>query len=180
VTEHAIPLELLTGKNSFDPVESETLPRTDPVRGVFITSRGTEIELADNPISALIVQRLQSGGKPKIPMIEVTLLGKHKQLEPFPDHEGYKARLKEWEEDSQMALMQYLFTVGTKGTPPPEFVEEQHPYFPNATDNDMKYLWVASRLPDEDMGLFTEAVMGRSLPTAKGLDESADTFRSES
>lgn len=186
MTEYTINLdELKNGavetspeKAFYPEPESETaLPRVDAARGVFITSRGEEIELSDRPISSLIVQRLQSEGKPKIPMVEVTLLGKHKQLEPHPGHEGYVARLKEWEEESQLAVLRYLFVVGTKGQPPAEFVEEQRGYFPSATDSEMKYLWIASRLPDDDMGAFTEAVMGRSLPTTKGMQESADSFR---
>lgn len=150
--------------------QSNELPRVDAARGAFITSRNEEILLADKPISALVIQMLQSQGKPKIPMIEVTILGR-KQSEPHAGHEGYQARLKEWEEESQVAVMHYLFTVGVKGTPPPEFVEEQLQYFPNATAQELKYLWVASRLPDEDMGAFTEAVMGRSLPTQKAVEQ---------
>jgi hypothetical protein len=146
---------------------------------VFIASNGNEIELSDHPISALIVQRLQQEGKPRIPMIEITLLGKHKQIEPHAGHEGYRARLAEWEEEAQMRLVRYLFVIGTKGTPPQEFIDEQAQFFPNAPDSEMKYLWVASRLPDADIGDFREAVMGRTLPAAKGLNESAETFRSE-
>lgn len=156
--------------------EHPLVAHVDPVRGVFITSRGEEIALSDKPVSALIVERLQNEGKPRIPDIEVTILGR-KAKEPHPGHAGYIARLAEWESESQLAVLRYLFVIGTKGTPPPEFIEDQRPFFPNATDLEMKYLWVAARLPDEDMGLFTEAVMGRSLVTAKGLEESADSFR---
>lgn len=186
MVEITIPLEELNGtgeaEKDFAPImptviEEDTLPRIDVIRGVFITSRGEEIELSDKPISSLIVERLQNEGKPKIPMVEVTLLGKHKQMEPHVGHEGYQARLVEWQSESQMAVLRYLFILGTKGTPPPEFVEEQRTFFPGATDLEMKYLWVASRLPDEDMELFTEAVMGRSLPTAQGLQEAANSFR---
>lgn len=177
MTEFSMPLEQLeayvNGHND-EPAH----PRVDVQRGVFITSRGTEIELSSQPVSALIVERLQAEGKPKIPMIEVTLLGKHKQLEPFPQHEGYQTLLKEWEAEGQLKLMRYLFIVGTKGAPPQTFVDEQASFFPNATEQDMKYLWVASRLPDEDMGDFVEAVMGRTLPTAKGMEQAADSFRS--
>ena len=186
MTEYAIPLDALLNENSpngrIPSTEMETdlpLPRVDAKRGVFITSRGDEIELSDKPVSALIVDRLQQEGKPKIPMVEVTLLGKHKQLEPHVGHEGYQARLAEWQAESQMAVLRYLFTVGTKGTPPQEFIEEQAPYFPYATAAEWKYLWICARLPDDDMADFTEAVMGRALPTAKGMEESADSFRSQ-
>ncbi len=184
MTEFSIPLDEIIANadvNGSTPDASAlppTLPRIDPVRGVFIASNGNEIELSDHPISALIVQRLQQEGKPKIPMIEITLLGKHKQIEPHAGHEGYRARLTEWEEEAQMRLVRYLFVIGTKGTPPQEFIDEQAQFFPNAPDSERKDLWVASRLPDADIGDFTEAVMGRTLPTAKGLDESADSFRS--
>lgn len=157
--------------------DAETLPRVDASRGVFITSRSEEIELSDKPISSLIVERLQQEGKPKIPMIEVTLLGKHKQMEPHAGHPGYMAQLKEWEVQSQLAVFRYMFIVGTKGQPPQEFIEEQAAFFPTITAGEMKYLWIASRLPDADVGLFVEAVMGRTLPTAKGMQESADSFR---
>lgn len=170
--EYAIPLDDLM------EIEPEKLPRVDPARGVFITSRGEEIELSDKPVSALIVERLQQEGRPKIPMIEVTILGR-KQAEPHVGHEGYQARLAEWQADSQMAVMRYMFSVGTKGTPPPEFVEEQSVYFPNATAAEMKYLWVASRLPDEDMADFTEALLGRAIPTPKAVEQVANFTASE-
>ncbi len=184
MVEYAIPIDdfvNLNGTKSIDFAKmdvSEPLPRVDSSRGVFITSRGEEIELSPNPVSALIVERLQAEGKPKIPMVEVLLLGKHKQLEPHVGHEGYQARLKEWEEEAQLKLIRYLFVIGTKGQPPQSFIDEQSPFFPNASDVEMKYLWIASRLPDDDMAAFTEAVMGRTLPTSKGLDESAESFRS--
>jgi len=177
MTEYASPLDELVNGQGIDLLpETQKLPRVDAARGVFITSRGEEIELSDKPVSALIVERLQQEGRPKIPMIEVTILGR-KQSEPHVGHEGYQARLAEWQADSQMAVMRYLFVIGTKGQPPQAFADEQSAFFPNATAMEMKYIWVASRLPDEDMAAFTEVVMGRSLPTAKGLEESADSFR---
>ena len=151
--------------------ETETLPRLDARRGVFITSWNEEIELSDRPVNGLVVQRLQQEGKPKIPMVEVLLMGKHKQLEPHVGHEGYQARLLEWQEESNAAIMRYLFVVGVKGSPPPEFIAEQADFFPDATAQDMKYLWVASRIPNGDMGAFTEAVMGRGSPTLKAVEQ---------
>jgi hypothetical protein len=184
MTEITIPLEELQNgaaepETSILPAESETLPRVDVARGMFITSRGEEIELSNKPISQLMLERLQSQGKPRIPMVEVTLMGKQKQLEPHPGHEGYLARLEEWKTESQLATFRYIFTLGTKGSPPDEFVEDQRTFFPTATDMEMKYLWIASRLPDEDIPLFTEAVLGQTIATAAGLQESADSFRSK-
>lgn len=160
--------------SSFAAEADLKLPRVDPARGVFITSRNEEIQLSDKPVSSLIVERLQQEGKPKIPMIEVTLMGKHKQMEPHVGHAGYQALLAEWQADAQMRVLRYLFVLGTKGQPPQSFIDEQSTFFPNASEQDYKYLWIASRLPDDDMGSFTEAIMGQTLPTAKGVEEVAN------
>ena len=157
-----------------DDGEQQPLPRVDPARGVFITSRGDEIELSNKLISNFIIERIRNGGKPKIPMVEVTLMGKHKQLEPHPDDPGYQALLAEWNEESGQKLMRYICVVGAKGQAPQDFIDEHREYFPDAKDNDWKYLWVISRLPDDDVSEFTEAVLGRTVPTAKGLEESAN------
>lgn len=159
--------------------EAEKLPRVDVQRGVFITSRRNEIEFSGKSITSLMLERVTSQGKPAIPRVEVTLLGKHKELQANPKDPGYIALLAEWETNQKIAVMRYVFVVGVKGQPPPEFVEEQRMFFPDATDLEMKYLWVASRLPDEDIEVFTEAILGRSIPTERGLQESAATFRSE-
>lgn len=162
-----------------EPAEEPKKARVDARRGVFITSRGDEIHLSSKPISSLLIERVLSEGKPHIPMVEVTLLGKHKQLEAHPEHAGYKALLAEWETESKMRLMRYICIVGVKGETPEAFIAENREFFPNATANEWKYMWVVSLVPDEDIDVFTEAVIGNNIPTAKGLAESAESFRSE-
>jgi hypothetical protein len=157
--------------------DSLPLPRVDPVRGVFITSRRDEIQLSDKPVSGLIYERLLKEGKPKIPMVEVTLVGGRKQLEPHPGHEGYLALLEEWQEQAYLRMIKYLFTVGVKGQPPQSFVDEHLAFFPGSSEPDLKYLWVCSFVPDDDIEPLTQAIMGKSIPTAEGLQESADSFR---
>lgn len=158
-------------------VGEKTLPRVDVERGVFITSRNEEIELSDKPISALIVQRLTQEGKPKIPMVKVTLLGRHEQLEANPNHPGYVAQLAEWETEVSIRILKYLFTIGVKGKPPQSFIDDHLSFFPDASDLDLKYLWVSSLVPEEDIDAITEAIMGRTLPTNKGVAEAAKSFR---
>lgn len=149
-------------------------PRVDPRRGVFITSRGNEIELSDHPISAMIVQRLSQLGKPKIPMIEVTLMGKHKQLEAHPHDEGYLALMEQWREEAELRTGTYMFNTGVKGQPPQDFLDEHVPLFPDASPAELKYLWVCSMLPTDDIIPFTEALVSRAAPTTKGLEEAAN------
>lgn len=160
--------------------EPETLVDTthsahlDAERGVFVTSIGNEITLSGKSISALMLERITNEGKPKIPRIEVTLLGKHKEMQANPNDPGYLALLEEWQGEQNIRVMRYMFNVGVAGIPPMDFVEEQRQFFPNATDAEMKYLWVASLLPDNDIDKFTEAIMGRGLTTTKGLEEAAN------
>ncbi|MBA3867785.1 MAG: hypothetical protein H0X30_01375 [Anaerolineae bacterium] len=143
----------------------------DVDRGVFVTSRGEDIELSGKRISSLMLERLVNEGKPRIPMKEVLILGKHKQMEAAPNDPGYLAMLAEWESNQKIATLIYVFTIGVKGKPDAEFVEEQRAFFPDASDVMMKYLYVCSLVPDEDIDKLTEAIMGQFLPTAKGIEE---------
>lgn len=163
-----------------DDEAAADLPRIDPKRGVFITRSGVELEMSGKQVSSLILERIGNEGKPRIPLIEVTVLTK-KTVEYHPQDAGYVAALAEWEQDARIKTMRYMYTMGVK-TPdiPEEFIEDHRSYFPNATAQDMKYLYIASLIPDEDIEKFTEAVMGQTMPTQKGTEEAADSFRSDS
>lgn len=159
---------------------SDTAPagaHVDVARGVFVTSRGEDIELSGRRVSSLMLERLTNEGKPRIPMKEVLILGKHKQMEAAPNDPGYLAMLAEWESNQRISSLIYVFTLGVKGKPEEEFVEEQKAFFPNASDVMLKYLWICSRLPDEDIDKLAEAIIGQMLPTSKGLQEAANSFQ---
>lgn len=167
------------GNGAHPPMEApqpstSSLPRVDAERGVFLTSNGNEIELSGQAISSLMLERITNEGKPKIPKQEVTLLGKIKELHANPNDPGYLALLKEWEEEQNVKVMRYMFCVGAKGQPSQEFVDTHRQFMPDATDLDLKYLWVSSLMPDEDIDKFTEVVLGRTIPTSKGLEEAAN------
>lgn len=147
--------------------------RVDAARGVFISSRGDEIELSGKRVSSLMLERLLNQGKPRIPTKEVLVLGKYKQIEAVPNDPGYLALLAEWESNQRIDSLIYLFTLGIKGKPDAEFIEDQKAFFPDASDTLLKYLWTCSMLPDEDIDKLAEAIIGQSLPTAKGLDGAA-------
>lgn len=156
------------------PINELPLPRVDAERGVFITSRGNEVQLSGQVISSLMLERVTNEGRPKIPHQEVTLLGKHKELHANPNDPGYIALLNEWQNEQNVRVLRYVFVVGTKGLPPPDFVEAHRQFLPDATDLDMKYLWVSSLIPDEDIDQFTSAILGKGLTTQKGLEEAAN------
>lgn len=154
--------------------EDTTPAHLDVEHGVFVTSKGNAIPLSGASISSLMLERITNEGKPKIPMIEVTILGKHKQMQANANDPGYLALLKEWEGDVNVKTLRYIFVVGVKGQPPQEFVDMQSQFFPDAKDIEMKYLWVSSILPDEDINAFTDVVLGKTIATTKGVESAAN------
>lgn len=143
-------------------------------KGVFVTSNGNELELSGQAISALMLERITNEGKPRIPRVEVLLLGKHKELQANPNDPGYLALLKEWEAEQSIRVMRYMFCVGVKATPSAEFAEMHRQFIPDMTDLDLKYLWVSSLVPDKDVDSFTSALLGQFGVTSKGIDEAAN------
>lgn len=143
-------------------------------KGVFVTSNGNELELSGQAISALMLERITNEGKPRIPRVEVLLLGKHKELQANPNDPGYLALLQEWEGDQSIRVMRYMFCVGVKATPSAEFVEIHRQFMPDATDLDLKYLWVSSLVPNGDIDSFTNALLGQFGVTTKGIDDAAN------
>lgn len=159
--------------------EENTLPRLDIARRVFYTSDGGSIELSMRRVTSLILERVMNEGKPKVPHIEITLMGKHKEIQENRNDPSYIKAVEEWEGDRQLRMLRYICDVGVRGEPPAWFADEQLEYFPDATRVDLKYLWVVSQVPDSDFELFSEALIGQTIATAKGLEESAKSFRSE-
>ncbi len=150
----------------------------DTENAVFTTSNGFALQLRrPSGITSLVLERVRQQGKPKIPMVEVTIGGKYKQLEANPNDENYKALLEEWAVSSGLRTMQYIYVMGIDMTAPEEYIEAQREFFPDATPTDFKYLYIASLVPDGDIEALTEAIMGMNIPTARGLQDAADSFR---
>jgi hypothetical protein len=78
--------------------------------------------------------------------------------------------------------MRYVLTEGVEENPPKDFIKRyKELYFPDATTDELKYLWVASFVPDQDdVSLLMRAIMGQTIPTSEGLEEAAATFPSGS
>lgn len=173
------PMEtIIMSENGHETGTDETVPTThiDAARQTFVASDGSEVPLTGKRINQFMLERLKNQGKPTIPMKEVTLLGKHRQMEANPNDPGYLARLAEWESESGINAMMYILTLGVKGAPPADFIEDQRTFFPDASDNMFKYLWVTSLVPDDDVEALAEAIISFSLPTEKGLQDAADSF----
>ena len=71
-------------------------PRVDYERRVFVCRDGTELRL--KPVSSLILERLNAdqSDKPKVPIIETEVGGKHKRKEENPNDPEYLGTLTTW------------------------------------------------------------------------------------
>lgn len=154
--------------------DSTSTAHVNAEKGVFVTSKGDELVLTGQAISSLMLERITNEGRPKIPRVEVTLLGKYKEVQANPHDPGYLALVKEWEAEQSIRVMRYMFCVGVKATPSPEFVELHRQFIPEASDLDLKYLWVSSLVPDKDIDAFTNALLGQFGVTTKGIDDAAN------
>ncbi len=152
----------------------------DRERRVFVTRAGETWDL--RAIAPLLIERIynESADKPKPPLVEVTIGGKHKTMQPDPNDAYYKQSLAEWEATRQFRIMYYLFTMGVNVDVPEYFTRAQREYFPDANETYMKYLYIASQLADgDDVGALSEAISGQTMPTQEGLREAASNFRRE-
>lgn len=162
----------------FDAAAMEHGWQLDVENAIFTASSGKTFQLRrPNGITSLVLERVKQQGKPRVPMVEVTIGGKYKQLEANPNDAGYKALLEEWEAESGLRTMRYIFVTGIEEDVPPEFAQEKGEFFPDATGTDFKYLWIVSHLSDEDTEGLTEAILSMSIPTARGLKDAANSFR---
>lgn len=175
--------------------------RFDEARRVFVTVSGAE--LGFKAIPPLILERLLSESergkpkpplvepgslddeptykdKPKPPMVEVTIGGKHKVMQAHPNDVDYQAQLAAWTKEQQFLIFRYLFSAGIAVAVPADFEADHREFFPNVSTAYMKYLYVASLIPDdEDLVVLSQLIMGQTIPTQAGLEDAAATFPSE-
>ena len=143
-------------------------------------SDGTVVEMAEVP--SLVIEHIlnSEAGKPPVPVVEVDIRG-HKRKQANPDGPAYEAAVAAWQGQKQKRLLLFLITKGVKDDPPDEFVEEYAQYLPDgASIEELKYLWLADKLDDiDEIGRFTDALMGQTAVTQEGLDEAAAKFSSD-
>ncbi len=157
------------------------LPQVNYERRVFIARDGTELHL--QRLSSMILERLNADqtGKPAIPKVEVKIAGKHTRMELNPEDSAYKAALQNWERERNTRLVKYVFVHGITDDAPRAFVEDHREYFPEASDRDLKYLWIASLVDQhvEDLQALIEAITGQTEITEGGLEEATNSFRGD-
>jgi hypothetical protein len=151
----------------------------DAERGVYVTRSGVELALVKVPY--LVLERLlnDKSGRPKPPIVEVTIAGKYKNREPNPNDPDYKQALAEWESEYQFRLFRYLFSKGVRCAVPSEFVKEHLEFFPGSSEAFLQYLFVCTLLEDDpdEIAALSDAIMGQTMPTQSGLEASAGQFQ---
>lgn len=158
----------------------QTLPYVDPVRREFHCSNGQVWKLSARRFNALIVMQIQAKGKPDVPKVEVTLLGKHKQLQDNPNDPAYKEALKAWQIETNSRVMQYIFCTSINtGEIPDDFVEEYLDFVPNAKPNEIKYAFIVDRTPEDDIAPLMDAISGETEATEGGMQTVAASFPSD-
>lgn len=175
-------LALAKALDMLDDVENgnKTLPYIDPETRKFFCSNGQVIALSNRQVNPMIIMQLTGRGKPEVPKVEVVLLGKHKQIQENPNDPAYKAALRAWETAANNRVMQYIIGVGVNAGPIPDaFVEEYLEYVPDAKESEIKYAYITDIVPVGDFGDLMEAVMGEHHTTTKGLEQVAESFRSD-
>lgn len=144
----------------------------------FVTRDGIRLSL--QPISKMVLERLYAdqNGKPKPPIVEVTIGGQFVRKEPNPDDPDYKLALKKWQDAKNFRLLKFGIVHGVKDCPPVEFVQEYDEYFPGETEPNMKYLWIVSMMgPDgEDAKMLADAIVGQTVITETGVKEAENSF----
>jgi hypothetical protein len=153
-------------------------PSVDYANRKFIARDGTELTL--RPLPKLILERLYNNtdGKPKPPIIEVEIAGQFKRMESNPNDPAFLARLQEWESAKNLRLLKFVAVEGVVELPPADFIRHYSEYFPEETEQGMKYLWVVGLLgaDGEDIPLFMEALTSQTAVTEKGLETASETF----
>lgn len=134
---------------------------------------GTTVELL--PVPPLTLEHIvnSEAGKPKPPTIRV---GTNRRAEANPDDPTFKVALTAWEQGKQKRVLLYLAVHGVKTDPPEDFMDEHAMYLdPSASFDEMKYLWLASKLPDgAEIARFIEAVTSQTTVTEAAIQEAED------
>ncbi len=140
------------------------------------------VVLTLRPLMPLVLERFRTNtrGRPVPPKQTVTYADGSTSTEDNPNDPEYLKAMAEWELERGMRVTNYILVEGIVENPSEEFMEQYREYFPDATAKELKYLWIASLLPDQDelTDLIT-AIVGQTMPTREGLEEAANTFQGD-
>lgn len=156
-------------------MSSSEKPRT------FTSRRGAIFNL--RPINSLVIYQLRNDryGEPQPPLVEVAVGPKgQKRKEVNPDDPDYLERRRKWEEARGNNFIKYVWERGVTDQPPADDLKRLKEFLPHASASDLKYMWIAEQMDDDEIGDLTEAITAQTAPTEAGIAEAEATFPSES
>lgn len=131
-------------------------------------------------ISTLILERLRADvhGRPTPPIQTVTYANGATAEEANPNDPDYLRAMQEWELARAYKVTRYTLTEGIVEEAPKEFSKRYRElYFPEATEDELKYLWVCSHLSDQDAAVeLMKIIVGQTIPTEQGFEQAKETF----
>ena len=152
----------------------ETIPVSEHT---YTTKSGVALELRQ--ISAIFIRRMQrdTWGKPQPPIVE-SRVGPKKVIvrETNQDDPEYKAALALWNEEHNERMLIYVMARGIVNEPSAEDIERIRSFFPGETADGLKYAWLLEMMSDEEVGELSQAIMGLSIPTEKGIADAEARF----
>lgn len=167
-----------------DESEPKTAYTVDTKAGTFTTSKGEVLAARmDVDVSATLLDRMRLQGKPEVPMVEVTVIGGRKQWQSNPQDPNYLAAVELFNNESNERIARYVLLHLLKSRPvPEEWLAVHREYFPGASEAELKFNWLSSRIGDtaEEWSAVTAFALGRAIPTQEGLNEAAASFRRDS
>lgn len=155
--------------------------KLNPRTSEWTSETGAVLKL--RPISWLAVQRITSGNpktRPPMPKATVTYANGQVAEEANPNDPEYILAMEDWTRDSQYRSMQYALGTGVVVAVPDEFKRSHLEFFPEASETELRCLYVMSQITqDEFMSLF-DAIMGKTGPTEDGVEDATQSFRGDS
>lgn len=159
--------------NDWSKETPQRAPRT------FKSKTGEVLPLRTIP--AMIVRQLYAdeGGKPEIPMVDVTIAKRTIKQANDKDPDYLKA-LDKWEEDRGFRIMVYILTRGVCVDPGKQDIERLREFFPSSSLAQLKYAWILELLQDDDeAGDLMDAILGQTVPTEGGIEQAEAAFPGE-
>lgn len=142
------------------------------------TTRNGDHVLPLLPVSFLLAEAIRNNleTKPKIPMRRVVYGGQEAGLEPNPNDPTYRDELTLWQSRCAKESVVYVIATGVNVTVPDDFVEKTRQYFPNASNDTVKYNYVGSLIVPEEMEDLVNAILGQTGPTEDGVNAANADF----
>jgi len=147
------------------------------MRREYTTRSGVTLIL--RPVPWLAFQRLEiewEKKRPRVPVVQVEIGDGQFREEENPDSPEYQEALTQWENQKGTAVSEYFFIAGIANKPDEEFLELHREVFPEATDNQLKAMWVSSVVEPDEAGDLIDSIMSQTMATEKGIAEAKASF----